>query len=111
MGFFRGVIAGVAVAAGAATWYMSKAGERFRNQYRVDRKLGVLGDEIEERTRDVRARANAQIAEVRGTPDPIPQGLDAAEAQAAEVAAELAADVETRAAKVRKQAKDTASDA
>ena len=28
MGFIRGVIAGVALAAGAAAWYLSRTGER-----------------------------------------------------------------------------------
>jgi hypothetical protein len=93
---------------------MSRAGERFRNQYRVDRKLGALGDEIDERTRDVRARAAEQVAEIRskdgsGAPEAVAETLDAAQASAAEAAAELAADVEARAAKVKKQAKETAS--
>ncbi len=47
MGFMSGVITGVALAAGAAAWYMSRSGERFRDQYRVDRKLGELGDQLE----------------------------------------------------------------
>ncbi len=115
MGFIRGVIAGVAVATGAAAWYMSRAGERFRNQYRVDRKLGALGDEIDERTRDVRARAAEQVAEMRSqaesdAPAAVAETLDEAQASAAEAAAEIAADVEARAAKVKKQAKDTASE-
>jgi len=115
MGFIRGVIAGVAVATGAAAWYMSKAGERFRNQYRVDRKLGELGDEIDERTREVRARAGAQVAELRSPADGLaPEGvadtLDDAEAAAAEAAAEMAAGVEAKAAKVKKQSKDAATD-
>lgn len=92
MGFIRGVIAGVAVAGGAAAWYMSRAGEKFRNQYRVDRKLGALGDEFEERTRDVRARASAQAAEMRSP------------------SAGGAPDVEARAARVKKQAKRAASE-
>ena len=115
MGFIRGVIAGVAVATGAAAWYMSKAGERFRNQYRVDRKLGALGDEIDERTREVRARAGAQVAELRSpgeglAPEGVADMLDDAEAAAAEAAAEMAAEVEAKAAKVKKVAKDTAAD-
>jgi len=115
MGFIRGVIAGVAVATGAAAWYMSRAGERFRNQYRVDRKLGELGNEIDERTRDVRARAAEQVADMRakadgGATDAVAGTLDEAQASAAEAAAEMAADVEARAAKVKNQAKDTAAD-
>ena len=114
MGFIRGVITGVAVAGGAAVWYLSKAGETFRNQYRVDRKLGALGDEIEERTRDVRSRANAQVAEMRLRDDgeaaaAVADKLDEAQASAAEAAAQIAADVEARAAKVKKQARGSAS--
>jgi hypothetical protein len=115
MGFIRGVIAGVAVATGAAAWYMSKAGERFRNQYRVDRKLGALGDEIDERTREVRARAAEQVAEMRtkadtDAADTVAGSLDSAQASAAEAAAEAAAEVEARAAKVRKKADAIAED-
>ena len=114
MGFIRGVITGVVVAGGAAAWYLSKAGETFRNQYRVDRKLGALGDDIEERTRDVRSRANAQVAVMRLRADheaaaAVADKLDEAQASAAEAAAKIAADVEARAAKVKKQAGDSAS--
>ena len=38
MGFLSGVVTGLALAAGAAVWYMSRSGERFRDQYQVDRK-------------------------------------------------------------------------
>ena len=69
MGFLSGVVAGVAMAAGAAAWYMSRSGEKFRDQYRVDRKLGELGDEFEARTRDIQSSVNAQIAEMRAKAD------------------------------------------
>jgi hypothetical protein len=113
MGFIRGVFAGIAVAAGAAAWYMSRAGAKFRDRYRVDRRLGELGDEIEMRTRDVRAQVNAQMTEARGRmqggpADDVAAGLDEARAAAAEEAAELAADVEAKAAKVKRAAKDEA---
>jgi hypothetical protein len=112
MGFMSGVITGVALAAGAAAWYMSRSGERFRDQYRVDRKLGEIGDQLEARTREIQASVNAQLAEVRANrnPDTIDPAatLDDAQASAAEAAAELAADVEARAAKVKKAAKDAA---
>jgi hypothetical protein len=113
MGFIRGVFAGVAVAVGAAAWYMSRAGAKFRDRYRVDRRLGQLGDEIELRTRDVRATVNAQVAGARdrtqsGSVDDVASGLDEARAAAAEEAAELAADVEAKAAKVKRAAKDEA---
>ncbi len=113
MGFMSGVITGVALAAGAAAWYMSRSGERFRDQYRVDRKLGEIGDQLEARTREIQASVNAQLADVRAnhtdTIDPAAT-LDDAQASAAEAAAELAADVEARAAKVKKAAKDAASE-
>ena len=77
MGFLSGVVAGVAMAAAAAAWYMSRSGEKFRDQYRVDRKLGELGDQFEARTRDIQSSVNAQIAEMRS------QGhVDAAAAEA-----------------------------
>jgi hypothetical protein len=116
MGFIRGVFVGIAAAVGAAAWYMSRAGSKFRDRYRVDRRLGELGDEIEMRTRDVRAQVNAQMSEARGRmqggpPDDVEAGLDEARAAAAEEAAELAADVEAKAAKVKRAAKDAADDA
>ncbi|MDF2733709.1 MAG: hypothetical protein K0S97_332 [Chloroflexota bacterium] len=115
MGFMSGVVTGVALAAGAAAWYMSRSGERFRDQYRVDRKLGELGDQLEMRTREIQATVNTQLAEMRakGSDEAAITGdapLDAARASAAEAAAELAADVEDKAAKVKKSAKDAASD-
>jgi hypothetical protein len=125
MGFIRGVITGIGIAAAAAAWYMSRAGQDFRDRYRVDRKLGDLGDEIEVRTRDVRAKvgpvvadvrsqAETQIAEMRsgsgGNGSAAPADvLDDATAAAAEEAAEMAADVEAKAAKVKKAAKEEAS--
>lgn len=109
MGFRTGVITGVAMAAGAAAWLMSRSGERFRDQYRVDRKLGELGDQLESRTREIQAAVNAQIAEMRSTDREADEGaeaiearLDEAQAAAAEAAAEMAADVEAKAAKVRR---------
>ena len=65
MGFIRGVITGIGIAAAAAAWYMSRAGQDFRDRYRVDRKLGDFGDEIEVRTRDVRAKVGPMVADVR----------------------------------------------
>ena len=125
MGFIRGVITGIGIAAAAAAWYMSRAGQDFRDRYRVDRKLGEVGDEIEVRTRDVRAKvgpmvadvrsqAEAQIAEMRsgtgGNGSAAPSDvLDDATAAAAEEAAEMAADVEAKAARVKKAAKEEAS--
>jgi len=111
MGFMSGVVTGVALAAGAAAWYMSRSGERFRDQYRVDRKLGELGDQLEVRTREIREQVNAQINELRAEGAASASAetkLDDAQASAAEAAAELAADVESRAAKVKKAAKDAA---
>ncbi len=118
MGFMTGVVTGVALAAGAAAWYMSRSGEKFRDQYRVDRKLGELGDEIEMRTREIQSTVNTQLAEMRAkgsdadaiAGDTPSATLDDARASAAEAAAELAADVEAKAAKVKKTAKDAASD-
>ena len=123
MGFFSGVIVGVALAAGAAAWYMSRAGSEFRERYRVDRRLGDFGDEIEVRTRDVRAKVEPMVADVRSQVEAQVSEmrsnmgsngsatLDDASAAAAEEAAEMAADVEAKAAKVKKAAKDEASSA
>jgi hypothetical protein len=114
MGFIRGVIAGVTVAVGAAAWYMSRAGSKFRDRYRVDRRLGQIGDEVEMRTRDVRATVGAQVAGVRGKvmgeTDDVSATLDEARAAAAEEAAEIAADVEAKAAKIKRAAKSAGDD-
>lgn len=115
MGFFGGVITGVAVTAGAAAWYMSRSGERFRDQYRVDRKLGEFGDQLEARTREIQASVNTQIAGARAKGDSATDRtvsavgddespLDDTRAAAAEAAAELAAKVETKAARIRQKA-------
>lgn len=103
MGFISGVITGVAVSAAAAAWYMSRSGERFRDQYHVERRLGELGDQLEARTREIQGQVNAQIAELRQKvqdveastnghhDDPV---LDEASAAAAEAAAEVGAAAE-----------------
>src|SRR4029079_16296101 len=65
MGFFRGVITGIGIAAAAAAWYMSRSGQEFRDRYRVDRKLRDFGDEIEGPPRDVRAKVGPMVADVR----------------------------------------------
>ena len=65
MGFFSGVITGVAVAAGAAVWYMCRSGSRVREQYRFEERLGELGDQLEVRTRDIQATVNAQLADMK----------------------------------------------
>jgi hypothetical protein len=136
MGFIRGVIAGVAVAVGAAAWYMSRAGSAFRNRTRVDQRLGQLGDEVELRTRDMRAQMSEQMAGMRsqmqdqmsemrgqmqgqmsemrarmGGNGQMDAALDDAQAAAAEEAASLAADVEAKAAKIKKAAKSAEADA
>ncbi|HET7168129.1 MAG TPA: hypothetical protein VFI69_02930 [Candidatus Limnocylindrales bacterium] len=114
MGFFSGVVTGVALAAGAAAWYLSRSGEQFRDRYRVDRKLGELGDQFETRTREIQQMVNAQMSDARVAPDepstmtmtdPVADALDEAAASAAEAAAALAADVETKTVRIRKAAK------
>ena len=119
MGFLSGVITGVAVAAGAAAWYMSRSGSKVREQYQLEKRLGEIGDQMEARSRDIQAQVNAQIAEMRnkGTGNghdvatDASETLDAASAGAAEAAAEVAADVESAAGKAKKAAKDAADDA
>ena len=116
MGFLSGVITGVAIAAGAAAWYMSRSGEKVREQYRVEQRLGELGDQMEARSKDIQAQVNAQIAEIRGKAGENGSGsvegaLDDATATAAEAAAEVAADVEGAAGKAKKAAKDVADEA
>ena len=65
MGFLSGVITGVAVSALGAAWYMSRSGERFRDQYRVEQRLGEIGDQLEARTREIQTQVNTQIADMR----------------------------------------------
>jgi hypothetical protein len=117
MGFLSGVITGVAVAAGAAAWYMSRSGSKVREQYQVEKRLGEIGDQMEARTRDIQAQVNAQISEMRSKADgnghdaAAADTLDAATASAAEAAADVAADVESTAGKAKKAAKDVADEA
>jgi gas vesicle protein len=126
MGFFSGVIAGVAIAAGAAAWYMSRSGERVREQYRVEQRLGELGDQLEVRTREIQSTVNAQLAEMRAkgqeTAEAASSGaegaaeqLDAAAASAAEAAAAeaatVAAEADAMTARVKKAAKGAAENA
>ena len=116
MGFLSGVITGVAVAAGAAAWYMSRSGSKVREQYQVEKRLGEIGDQMEARTRDIQAQVNAQISEMRSKADGNghdagADSLDAATASAAEAAAGVAADVESTAGKAKKAAKDVADEA
>jgi hypothetical protein len=125
MGYIRGVIDGVGLAVGAAAWYMSRAGAAFRDRTRVDQRLGQLGDEVELRTRDMRAQMGEQMAGMRsqmqdqmsemrgrmGDDGQLGRTLDEAQAAAAEEAASMAADVEAKAAKIKKAAKSAEADA
>lgn len=110
MGFVSGVITGVAISAAAAAWYMSRSGERYRDQYRVERRLGDIGDQLEARTRDIHASVNAQLSEMRAKGDDSMITLDPVTASAAEAAAQAEAstvagdDAPTR--RTRKAAKD-----
>lgn len=119
MGFMSGVITGIAIAGATAAWYMSRSGERFREEYKVERRLGELGDQLEARTREIQMTVNAQLADLRTKAEELDLGtnghgatesLDAATAGAAELAAEADAAAETTVAKVRKSAKDAAED-
>ena len=116
MGFVSGVVTGVALAAGAAAWYMSRSGERFRDQYRVERRLGELGDQMETRTRDMQTSVNAQLAEIRSREDAgrgngtgAGTALDPDKASAAEAAAQMEAavsDDDSPTRRMRKAAKE-----
>ena len=121
MGFFRGVITGVAVAAGAAAWYMSRSGQQVREQYRLEQRLGELGDQLQARTAEIQSTVNAQLAEMRaknqGMTDAGPastnghgagEALDAASASAAEAAAEMAAEADAMTTRIKKATNDVA---
>ena len=99
MGFIGGVITGVAISAGAAAWYMSRSGQQFRDQHRVEARLGEMGDLLERRTREIQSTVNTQFAEMRATADSTAgetaMRLDDARATAAEEAAASAAAAET----------------
>ena len=126
MGFFRGVVTGLAVAAGAAAGYMSRSGQRVREQYRLEDRLGELGDQLEVRTREIQGTLNAQLAEMRSKGMEVAdeasatastnghdaaETLDAAAASAAEAAAASAAEADAMAAKVKEAARDVAEPA
>jgi gas vesicle protein len=116
MGFLSGVITGVAIAAGAAAWYMSRSGAKVREQYQFEQRLGEIGDQLDTRAREIQGTVNAQIAEIRSKSEEATdaaastnghgagEALDAAQATAAEVQAEA----EAMTTKVKKAAKDAA---
>src|SRR6478735_1649666 len=112
MGFFSGVITGVAAAAGAAVWYMSRSGSRVREQYRFEERLGELGDQLEVRTRDIQATVNAQLADMKAKSQADTNGhgatsaLDDATATAAETAATTAAEADALTTRIKKSTSD-----
>jgi len=110
MGFMTGVISGVALAAGAAAWYLSRSGSRFRDQYRVEDRLAEFGDEMERRTRDLQATVESQVAEMRSKQDGgalDPASAASAEAEAAEASiVDADADIDTTVSKTRKAQTD-----
>ena len=114
MGFFSGVITGVAVAAGAAVWYMSRSGSSVREQYRFEERLGELGDQLEVRTRDIQATVNAQLADMKakGQAEGSTNGhgatsaLDDATATAAEAASTTAAEADALTTRIKKTTSD-----
>ena len=116
MGFFSGVITGVAVAAGAAVWYMSRSGSRVREQYRFEERLGELGDQLEVRTRDIQATVNAQLADMKAKNQAGADGstnghgatsaLDDATATAAEAASTTAAEADALTTRIKKTTSD-----
>jgi hypothetical protein len=108
MGFITGVITGIAISGAAAAWYLSKSAARVREQYQVERRLGVLGDQLEARTREIQAQVNAQFADLRARSiEVIPDGDPASEigeiaSTASEAAAGVEADIAAAATKTRK---------
>lgn len=113
MGFISGVITGVALSAAAAAWYMSRSGESFRDQYRLEQRLGEIGDQLEVRSREIQATLNSQLAEMRASSEEASAEagarLDDAQATAAEVAAEAAAEAEAVTKRARKATEATGS--
>jgi hypothetical protein len=96
MGFISGVITGLAIAGAAAAWYMSRSGEKFRQEYKFEQRLGEIGDQMEARSREIQSTVNTQIADLRAKAEELDLGgngrdtaetLDAAQAGAAEAAA------------------------
>jgi len=119
MGFFGGVVTGLAVAAGAAAWFMSRSGARVREQYNLDQRLGEIGDQLEARTRDIQSTVNAQLAQMQGKAQAVADDvstnghtasdtLDDVTASAAEAAASTAAEADEITARIKKSTKDVA---
>ena len=117
MGFLRGVITGVAVAAGVAAWYMSRSGQQVREQYKFEQRLGELGDQLQARTADIQTTVNAQLADIRSKTQStdlstnghsVTDTLDDATASAAEAAADVAAEADALTTRVKKATKDVA---
>jgi hypothetical protein len=104
MGFLGGVITGIAIAAGVAAWYMSRAGAEVREQYQFEQRLGEIGDQVDARAREIqgtvgRSGCRSKAEEVAGTVEAAApgNGHDAAEA------------VDEAAAKAKKAGKDVAT--
>jgi gas vesicle protein len=117
MGFVSGVITGIAIAAAAAVWYMSRSGRSFRDQYQLEDRLGELGDRLESSSRDLQQSVAAQLDEMRSggkdvaetasdavgsAADATANRLDDASASAAEVAAAAEAEAESATKRIRK---------
>jgi hypothetical protein len=65
MRFITGVIVGIAGAAAAAAWYLSRSGQAIREEYQIEARLGELGDQVDARAREIQARVASQIEDIR----------------------------------------------
>lgn len=106
MGFLGGVITGIAIAAAAAAWYMSRAGAEVREQYQFEQRLGEIGDQVDARAREIQGSVNAQIADVRSKAEEVAGTVEAAVSGNGHDAADA---VDDAAAKVKKAGKDVAA--
>ena len=106
MGFLGGVITGLAIAAGAAAWYMSRAGAQVREQYQFEQRLGELGDQVDARAREIQGTVGAQIADVRSKAEEVAGTVGDAVSGNGHDAADAVDDVT---AKAKKAGKDVAA--
>ncbi len=106
MGFLSGVVTGIAIAAGVAAWYMSRAGQEVREQYQFEQRLGEIGDQVDARAREIQGTVGAQIADVRSKAEEVAGTVEAAVSGNGHDAAEA---VDEAAAKAKKAGKDVAA--
>jgi gas vesicle protein len=89
MRFITGVIVGIAGAAAAAAWYLSRSGQAIREEYQIEARLGDLGDQVDARAREIQAKVASQIDDIRTRSEDTGDVVDEASDAASDVASDI----------------------